>query len=230
MAHITADLEKRLGYKFTDKALLDMALTHSSVSSKRNYERLEFLGDRVLGLVIAKLLYARFPEEAEGDLAKRLAALVQGEFLAAIAKEINLGSFIKFSDAEAQSGGGENDNILADVFESMIGALYLESGFDQCEALIQKLWGSRLDVMLTPPQHPKTRIQEWAQSQGLPLPKYEISAQTGPDHAPVFEITLTVKGFDPLKAEGKSRQAAEKLAAKIFWDHLSKTRQDRGKP
>jgi len=220
MTRALANLEKLIGHEFADKSLIQMALTHSSVGSKKNYERLEFLGDRVLGLVIAKLLYARFPDEAEGDLARRLAALVQGEFLAAIAKEINLGECISFSEAEAQSGGADNDNILADVFESVIGALYLESGFDKCESLIQKLWGSRLDVMLTPPQHPKTRLQEWAQSKGLPLPKYEISAQTGPDHAPVFEITLSVQGFDSLKAEGKSRQVAEKLAAKLFWDRL----------
>lgn len=215
-------LETRIGHTFSDKSVIEMALTHSSVGNKANYERLEFLGDRVLGLVIAKLLYNRFPNEPEGDLAKRLAALVQGEFLAEIAKEIELGALIDFSEAEAQSGGSDNDNILADVFESLIGALYLDSGFEKCEELITSLWGERLDVMIKPPQHPKTQVQEWAQSQGHPLPEYTISNQSGPDHAPVFEITLSVQGYDTIKAEGKSRQAAEKSAAQMFWDSLKK--------
>lgn len=216
------NLEKILSHTFSDKELIKTALTHSSVGGPTNYERLEFLGDRVLGLVIAELLYVRFPEEQEGDLAKRLAALVQGSFLALISREINLGAFIDFSDAEAQSGGSENDNILADVFESVIGALYLEAGFAKCAGLIAKLWDGKLELMITPPQHPKTQLQEWAQSQGLPLPAYDIKSQSGPDHAPMFEIQVTVKGYEPLSAEGKSRQLAEKMAAKLFWQRLQK--------
>ena len=212
------ELQAQLNHTFKDLSLLKIALTHSSVGGKHNYERLEFLGDRVLGLVIAELLYARFPNEKEGDMAKRLAALVQGSFLAKIAQEINLGDYIELSPSEAQAGGAENENILADVFESMIGALYLDSGFEKCQALIHRLWADRLDVMKEPPQHPKTRIQEWAQGKSLPLPEYEIIGQTGPDHAPVFQIELKVQGYDPLLAEGKTRQAAEKEAAKKFMD------------
>ena len=176
------DLEDKIQHRFKDAKLLKSALTHSSVAVNYNYERLEFLGDRVLGLVIAELLYARFPDENEGDMAKRLAALVQGSFLAQIAIEMDLGSFIALSDSEALAGGAQNENILADVFESMIGALYLDGGFDQCQRLIHALWQDRLDVMKEPPQHPKTTIQEWAQGQSLGLPEYTIVEQSGPDH------------------------------------------------
>lgn len=219
-----AELEKRIGHNFSDKALIATALTHSSAVSATNYERLEFLGDRVLGLVIAELLYARFEGEKEGDLARRLAALVQGSFLAQIAQEMELGLFIIFSEAEAHAGGAENENILADVFEAVIGALYLDGGFNKCQALIQDLWGDRLDISAKPPQHPKTRLQEWAQGRGLPLPEYKIVGQSGPDHAPVFEIELTVKGFKPVRAQGRSRQIAEKeAAAKFFEVHQGQT-------
>ena len=196
--------------------MIRVALTHSSAAAGYNYERLEFLGDRVLGLVIAELLYTRFPKEPEGDLAKRLAALVQGSFLAKISQELELGAYITLSDAEAQAGGAENDNILADIFESLIGALYLDGGFEKCQKLIHELWADRLDVMKEPPQHPKTQVQEWTQAQGLGLPEYRIVAQSGPDHAPVFDIELRVEGFDPIVAQGKSRQNAEKEAAREF--------------
>ncbi|MBX2835111.1 MAG: ribonuclease III [Micavibrio sp.] len=213
-------LEELLNHSFSDRQTLETALTHSSTGAKHNYERLEFLGDRVLGLVIAELLYARFPKENEGDMAKRLAALVQGEFLASIAREIDLGRFIRFSESEAASGGGDNDHILADVFESTIGALYLDSGFEKCRLFIEKLWGQRLDVMVKPPQHPKTRVQEWAQAESLPLPEYTIVAQDGPDHAPIFHVELKVEGFDPVTAQGRSRQVAEKEAATAFMNSL----------
>ncbi len=221
MAPVPAkQLEQLIGHTFKDQALLDIALTHSSTGADNNYERLEFLGDRVLGLVIAELLYKRFPNEAEGDMAKRLAALVQGEFLAEIAGEMKLGAYIHFSEAEAQAGGASNDHILADVFESLIGALYLDSGFGTCQTLIEKLWDGRLEVMKTPPQHPKTRLQEWAQGEGLPLPLYKIIGQHGPDHAPVFDVELKVHGYDVVVAQGRSRQIAEKQAAADFLKRL----------
>ncbi len=215
-AQASQALEDRIGHKFNDPKLLKTALTHSSAAVEYNYERLEFLGDRVLGLVIAELLYQRFPDEAEGDMAKRLAALVQGSFLAGIAVEMDLGAHIDLSDGEAQAGGAQNEHILADVFESLIGALYLDGGFQKCQNLIHGLWQDKLDVMKEPPQHPKTKIQEWAQALGLPLPAYKITSQSGPDHAPVFEIELSVEGYDPVTAQGKSRQQAEKEAACEF--------------
>ncbi len=210
------NLEQKIGHNFKDKDLLHTALTHSSAASSANYERLEFLGDRVLGLVIAHLLYEKFPHEREGDLAKRLSSLVQGSMLAEIAVKINLGDFIQLSVAERNSGGGENDNILADVFEAIIGALYMDSGLDECSRLIRELWEDVLDTMKAPPQHPKTSLQEWAQGQALPLPVYEIADQQGPDHAPVFDVRLQVKGYEDVVAQGRTRQEAEKEAALIF--------------
>lgn len=209
-------LQKRIGYRFTNEQLARDAFTHSSTGADTNYERLEFLGDRVLGLAVAELLYRTFPQEREGDMARRLAALVQGEFLAGIAREIGLGAYVDFSDSEAQAGGAENAHILADVFEAMIGAIYLDSDFETCRAFITRLWSGRLENMKRPPQHPKTRLQEWAQSRSLPLPAYRIISQSGPDHAPVFEIAVSVKGYEDITAQGSSRQAAEKQAAAAF--------------
>ncbi len=210
------DLEKLIGHEFKDKVLLETALTHSSFGGHKSYERLEFLGDRVLGLIVAEHLYKRFPDEPEGHLAKRLAALVQGSLLAGVARELSLGEFVRFSDAERAAGGAENDNLLADVLESLIGALYLDGGLEKCRTLIEKNWETRFDNMLAPPQHPKTIVQEWAQSKGLPLPVYEVVEQTGPDHSPEFIVQISVEGYAPLKASGRSRQAAEKEAALEF--------------
>jgi ribonuclease-3 len=209
-------LQLILEYDFSDQALLQMALTHASSASGVTYERLEFLGDRVLGLAVAEILYSKFSMESEGDLARRLASLVQGTTLATIAREIDLGVFIHFSESERNAGGAENDHILADVLEALLGALYLDGGFKSCKALIERLWGDRFYKMLAPPMHPKTQVQEWAQGQGLPLPVYEICEQSGPDHAPIFKISLTVDGYGVVIAEGKSRQEAEKQAAKAF--------------
>lgn len=215
------ELQDKLEYQFKNPELLRVAVTHSSTGEKDNYERLEFLGDRVLGLVIASLLYRQFPDEKEGDLARRLASLVQGKTIADLSVRISLGDYIIFSDAEAASGGAENDHILADVFESVIGALYIDSGFEECRRLIETHWQDILHTMRRPPQHPKTAIQEWAQARGLPLPNYEITDQIGPDHAPRFEVKLCVKGHSPVTATGKSRAEAEKEAAAEFMSGVS---------
>lgn len=217
---ILEPLQDALGYTFRDSALLASALTHASTGGQ-NYERLEFLGDRVLGLVVAETLYEKFPGEAEGDLAKRLAALVRGELLAKIASRINLGAYLNFSMAERNAGGGTNENILADALEAVIGAMYLDGGFEPCRKLILALWDGHFEDMKTPPMHPKTAVQEWAQGRGLPLPEYKIAGQSGPDHAPVFAVTLSVQGYDDVTAEGRTRQAAEKEAARIFMEKIS---------
>jgi len=215
-----AVLQKAIGYSFKDEGLLNIALTHSSTGQDENYERLEFLGDRVLGLVIAELLFRRFPKEPEGDLAKRLASLVQGAMLAELSSGISLGAYIALSDSERGAGGAANENILADVYEALIGALYLDGGFEPCRNLIESQWADVLHMMKKPPQHPKTSLQEWAQGQGLPLPAYEISGQSGPDHAPVFDVRLEIKGHGHVEAQGKSRQEAEKLAAVLFLEKI----------
>ena len=209
-------LQDLINYKFMDKDLLRVALTHSSTGEDENYERLEFLGDRVLGLIIASMLYQKFPDEKEGDLAKRLARLVQGETLAQLSSNINLGEFIIFSESVASSGGAENVHILADVFESIIGAMYLDGGYEPCKKLVETNWKDVFFTMKKPPQHPKTALQEWAQAQGFSLPSYTIIGQKGPDHEPTFEVELVVTGHASIISSGKSRAEAEKNAAHEF--------------
>lgn len=213
-------LQDQLGYHFKDVKRLEKALTHSSAGGTYNYERLEFLGDRVVGLALAHTLFKMFPEENEGDMAKRHAALVQGKTLAKIAREIGLGAIMQLSEAERAAGGANNDNILADGLEALIGALYLDAGLVESQAAIEKLWGDRVKVMKRPPQDPKTALQEWAQARSLALPYYELVGRTGPDHAPIFEIRVKVGDFPPWAAKGTSRRAAEKLAAAMLLAHL----------
>lgn len=216
-------LQTRINYSFKNAELLRMAMTHSSTMDELNYERLEFLGDRVLGLIMADLLYHRYPEEREGDLAKRHAALVQGQTLAKVAERIELGSALILSDAERAAGGAENENMLADGMEALLGAIYLdagESGSVICKDLISRLWDDLMDVMIKPPQDSKTALQEWAQGRGLPLPLYELIGQEGPDHAPKFTMRVTVQGFPPEMAAGTSRRTAEKRAARALLNRL----------
>ena len=215
-------LQETLRHQFHDVNLLVAAMTHASTGSDHNYERLEFLGDRILGLVIAESLYKLFPNEPEGHLAKRHAALVQGALLAVIAREINLGDSLILSESERASGGAENENMLADALEAMIGALYLDAGLAPCQEVIVRLWGDRISILSSPPQDPKTTLQEWAQGRGLPLPLYELAERSGPDHAPVFTIRVTVQGFTPVLATGASRRAAEKESARILLEQLQK--------
>jgi ribonuclease-3 len=173
-----------------------------------------------VGLALAHTLFKMVPDENEGDMAKRHAALVQGKMLAKIAREIELGDMMQLSDAERAAGGANNDNILADGLEAVIGALYLDGGFDACQQAIEKLWGDRVKTMRRPPQDPKTAIQEWAQARALALPSYELVGRSGPDHAPIFEIRVTVGDYPPWSAKGTSRRAAEKLAAAMLLAHL----------
>ena len=216
MASSLSVLQDKIGYHFKDEKLLVTALTHSSAGNKDNYERLEFLGDRVLGLVMADILYNRFPHENEGDMAKRLSSLVQGSTVASLSDNISLGEFVILSDAEKGSGGRRNDNILADVYEALIGAVYLDGGLEPCRLLIASQWADIMDKMIKPPLHPKTQLQEWAQARGLSLPVYRVLGQSGPDHAPVFEVELEISGYDPVQTKGRTRQDAEKKAAKAF--------------
>jgi len=195
------------------------ALTHGSQAAA-NYERLEFLGDRVLSLVMAEIIFMKFPGEKEGDLAKRHASLVQGKTLSALARTIGLGDHMRFSPGEKQGGGDRNENILADALESLLGALYLDGGIGVCRTVIETLWGESIHELAEPPMEPKTALQEWAQKRGLKLPVYEVTGREGPDHAPVFEITVTVEGHPPFSATGSARRAAEKEAALLLLHHL----------
>jgi ribonuclease-3 len=215
-----AALENKINHSFSDKTFIERALTHSSAGMKYNYERLEFLGDRVLGLTMAHLLFKTFPKEREGDMAKRHAALVQGKTLAIVANKINLGELMVFSEAERAAGGAQNANILADGLEGMLGALYLDAGLDKCAQIIEELWGDLITTMNKPPQDPKTALQEWAQARALTLPQYELVGKEGPDHAPVFEVRVSVEGYPAWKTTGSSRRKAEKDAAAMLLAHL----------
>lgn len=207
-------IEEILGYQFNDRHLLERALTHSSTGEDYSYQRLEFLGDRVVGLVIAEALFTKFKLENEGGLAKRHTALVQGTTLAIIGQAHGLNEFIIFSASEKEAGGHQNENIISDVVESLLGALFLDGGYDVVRDTILRLWGDNIETLIKAPQDPKTELQEWAQARGLPLPVYQIVSREGPDHAPIFTISLTVQGIDPILQEGPSRRAAEKSAAR----------------
>ena len=217
------DLAKSLGHVFADMTILAEATTHGSAGKGAgNYERLEFLGDRVLSLVIADMLLKRFPKEPEGDLAVRHAALVRRETLAAVARETDLGAHIILGKGEAESGGRDNPGILADVCEAAIAALYLDGGLDVAAQWIQRHWADRRTRPVEPPKDDKTALQEWAQGRGLPAPVYTVLSRTGPDHAPVFEIGTTVDGFPPARGEGPSKRIAEQNAAGALLDAVGK--------
>jgi ribonuclease-3 len=226
-------LMERLGYSFKSPGLLQDALTHPSLAGFRTrkksgtapYERLEFLGDRVLGLAIAEWLFEKFPEASEGDLAKRHAALVNREALRAVANEIGLGQFLHLARGE-EAGGIARKNIatLPDAMEAMLGALYLDGGLVAATQFIRRYWQKDIGIAEAPAD-PKTILQEWAQGQGLPLPQYKVIEHSGPAHAPKFVVEASVKGHPPISAEGDSKRAAEKTAARLLMEEIkSKSR------
>jgi ribonuclease III len=211
-------LEQRIGYRFKDLTLRDSALTHiSALKGARNrgasYQRLEFLGDHVLGLVISDALYRSFPKADEGELSRRLADLVRKETCAEIARSIDLGAAIHLGSSEANAGGRKRPAILADVCESLIGAVYLDGGYPAAEALVEKLWQVRMQATAPPLRDPKTVLQEWAQARGLPTPVYREVARTGPDHDPVFRVAVQLPNFAPAEGTARSKRAAEQAAA-----------------
>jgi ribonuclease III len=214
----TAELERRIGHRFAEPGLLREALTHSSATrsgrrAPRSYERLEFLGDRVLGLVVADLLMHRFPNEVEGTLTPRHAALVRKETLAEIAAELSLGDWLVLGRSEEDGGGRLNPATLADALEALIGALYLDGGLAAATAFIERHWRDRLAAMVAPPRDAKSALQEWAQGRGLPLPDYRVVASSGPPHAPSFEVEVVLPGLPLVRAAGSSKRAAERAAA-----------------
>jgi ribonuclease-3 len=212
---MTKDLARVLQYEFDNSKVLTQALTHGSaaVQAGETYERLEFLGDRVLALVIADLLLKSFPSENEGKLARRYAALVRRETLADIAAEIGLGAHIVMSAGEAQAGGRENPSLLADVCEAVIAALYLDGGLMAAQEFICRYWRDRMNQSVKPPMDAKTELQEWVQGRGMPLPMYRIVNRTGPDHAPTFTVAVSVGDGPGISGEGATRRSAEQIAA-----------------
>lgn len=223
------ELAAALGHAFADPALLREAVTHPSVmgldrTASRDrggevacgYERLEFLGDRVLGLVIADWLVEQYPREKEGALAKRHASLVRRETLARVARTVDLGRYMVLSPAEDAGGGRANPTILADACEAVIGALYRDGGLEPCRSFIRRHWHEWLERSVPPPMDPKTALQEWAQGRGRPLPVYELVEQSGSAHAPMFRVRVLVAGSDPVIGSGTSKRAAEKEAARLL--------------
>jgi ribonuclease-3 len=211
-------LEERIGYRFRDVSLLDSALSHiSSLKGARNrggsYQRLEFLGDHVLGLVISDMLFRGFPRADEGELSRRLADLVRKETCTEIARAINLGAAIRLGSSEANAGGRTRPAILADVCEALIGAVYLDGGFPAAEALVGRLWEARMRTTAQPLRDPKTILQEWAQARGLPTPAYREVARSGPDHDPEFRVAVHLPKLAPAEGSGRSKRAAEQAAA-----------------
>jgi ribonuclease III len=215
-------LETRLGYRFRDPGLAQLALTHLSAQGSggqgraQSYQRLEFLGDRVLGVVIASRLYQAFPQASEGELSMRFAKLVRRETCAEIAAQWDVGPHVALGLGEARGGGRKKAAILSDVCESLIGAVFVDGGFKAAEALVLSAWGERITADAG--QDAKTAVQEWAQSRALAAPRYEEVERSGPAHAPHFVMRLMLEGFAPELGAASSKRAAEQAAAQAFLD------------
>ncbi len=209
-------LEEKLGHTFHDSQLLKLALTHPSLNQQSNNQRLEFLGDAVLGLVVAKIIYKLFPSENEGELARRLAGLVRGETLAEVARELSLGQFLLMSESEGASGGRQNPTNLEDAMEAVLGALYLDGGLEAAETFITMRWSDLARRISAPPKDAKTALQEWAQARGLAVPEYRVLETVGPAHAPEFTIEVRLSGHEPRLGRAHSKRAAEQLAAQAL--------------
>jgi ribonuclease-3 len=212
-------LEKRIGYHFADKAMLERALTHISALSggtqnrAASYQRLEFLGDHVLGLVISDMLFRAYPRANEGELSRRLADLVRKEACAEVARAMELGPALKLGNSESSAGGRLRATILADACEALVGAVYVDGGYDAAQALVAKFWKERMLSPIRPLRDAKTMLQEWAQARGLPTPAYREVARTGPHHDPKFKVAVALPDRLPAEGSGGSKRAAEQAAA-----------------
>jgi ribonuclease-3 len=216
-AEAVSTLERTIGYRFNDPASLERALTHVSALSGGNraasYQRLEFLGDHVLGLVISDMLFRAFPKADEGELSRRLADLVRRETCAEVARAIDLGPAMKLGASEANAGGRVRTAILADVCEALIGAVFIDGGYGEANKMIERLWGARLRMPARPLRDAKTMLQEWAQARGLPTPVYREIARTGPHHSPEFRVAVALPNREQAEGRGSSKRAAEQAAA-----------------
>ena len=215
------ELSTRIGHEFGSAGYLDRALTHSSysVGSRKktgDNERMEFLGDRILGLVIAELLFENFPKSSEGGLASRLNALVRKETCADVARQIDLGQLLRMSPGEEQAGGRAKTAILGDACEALIAAIYLDGGFQAAKQFIVRFWEPMLKSVEQPPRDAKTLLQEWVQGQGMAPPRYRLVERTGPDHEPAFTIGVEVGEMAPVTATAGSKRSAEQAAAEGF--------------
>jgi len=219
MAALEAWLEATLGHKPVDKGLFARALTHAS-HGEENYERLEFLGDRVLGVVIADWLYSLFPDEPEGSLSRRLNVLVSRDTCADVARKLGLAPHLRLGKQALSDGAFESDNILGDAVESLIGALWLDGGLEAAQHFIRKAWADRVDSHDKAPKHPKSALQEWAAANNRKAPAYELVGRSGPHHAPTFVVKVSIRGVGEAEAEGLNKQEAETAAAEALLEKL----------
>jgi ribonuclease-3 len=219
-------LEERIGYKFADKALLERALTHISAlagghqNRASSYQRLEFLGDHVLGLVISDMLYRGYAKANEGEMSRRLADLVRKETCAEVARDMDLGPALKLGNSESHAGGRLRATILADACEALVGAVFIDGSYVAAEALIERFWRARMLKPLRPLRDPKTMLQEWAQGRGLPTPAYRELARTGPHHDPEFRVAVVLPDRPPAEGIGSSKRAAEQAAAAAMLERV----------
>jgi len=225
---IAAFLEGLLGRGPRNPELFEAALTHSS-TRRGNYERLEFLGDRVLGLIIARWLYERFPTEPEGKLSRRFNTLVARETCGELGRGIGLPAVIRLGKQAREDGANWSDNVVGDVVESLIGAVYLDSGLEEAEALVRRLWGPLIEGQRSAPKHPKSALQELAAARNLPNPAYETVSRSGAHHTPRFTVRVTIPTLGEAEAEGSSKQEAETEAAIALLAKLSPPSKERKK-
>ncbi len=216
---IAAFIADRLGHEPRDIGLFRAALTHAS-TREANYERLEFLGDRVLGLVIAQWLYERFPDDPEGNLSRRFNTLVDRVTCSDIGRELGLPDVIRLGKQALGDGANWSDNVVGDVVEALIGAIFLESGLDSAEAFIRRLWEPLVEHQSGVPKHPKSALQELAAARDLPTPTYDVLSQTGAHHSPTFKVRVSIDKLGEAEAEGTSKQDAETQAAKALLDKV----------
>jgi ribonuclease-3 len=212
-------LESALGHRPRDEALFERALTHSSVGDD-HYERLEFLGDRVLGLAVADWLYHLFPAEPEGKLSRRLNALVARETCAEVARELGVGQMVRLGKQARDDGAADSDNVIGDVVEALIGAIYLDSGPEAAAAFIRRAWADRVSTRDKAPKHPKSELQEWAAANERKSPVYRLAGRSGPQHSPTFVVEVEIKDVGAATAEGASKQEAETDAAAKLLEQL----------
>ena len=212
MSEITDFLRNGLGHEPKDMALFERALTHSS-ATRDSYERLEFLGDRVIGLVIARWLYERFPNEPEGKLSRRYNELVARPTCGEIGRQLGLPALIRLGKQAREDGANWSDNVVGDVVEALVGALLLDSGLDAADRFIRRAWGEYVESQGRAPKHPKSALQELAAAKNLDAPEYELERKSGAHHAPRFTVRVSVKGIGEATAEGSSKQEAETAAA-----------------
>src|SRR5258708_15471421 len=212
-----------LGHEPNDISLFELALTHSSVGGP-SYERLEFLGDRVLGMVIAHALFARYPNEPEGNLSKRYNALVDRETCAENGREIGVPMLVRLGKQAREDGASQSENVVGDVVEALIGALFIDGGLSAAERFILRTWEPHLAEQRKAPLHPKSALQELAASRGVKAPVYEVVGRTGAHHAPRFTIRVSVPKLGEATAEGSSKQEAETAAAEALLTQLTSIR------